>query len=94
MANRNSEDPPYLPLLACGPKRPLAVLNTHASRTTIPLAAEPSAQVPQPAARLQRDRGGTGALPLVAVKGFALLCCAAACGDTHDPGWFFLGQFN
>ena len=23
-----------------------------------------------------------------------LLRCATACGDTHDPGWFFLGQFG
>src|SRR4051794_702889 len=57
-------------------------------RTTISLPIEPSARVPQPAARLQRDRGRTRALPLVGVKGFALLRCAAACGDTHDPGWF------
>jgi hypothetical protein len=37
-------------------------------QTTILRAAEPPARVPQPVARLQRDRGETGALPLVAVK--------------------------
>ena len=54
--------------------------NLFEPRTTIPHAAEPPARVPQPAARLQRDRGRTGALPLVGVKGFALLRFAVACG--------------
>jgi hypothetical protein len=75
-----------LPLLACGQERSVAVLNPNESRTTIPLAAEPPARGPPPAARLQRDRGGTGALPLVGVEGFGLLRCAAARGDTHHPG--------
>jgi hypothetical protein len=54
-------------------------------RTTIPLAARPPARVPQPAARLMRDRGRAGALPLVAVKAAGPLRFAPARGDSHHP---------
>jgi hypothetical protein len=81
-----------LPPLAFRQARPLGVLHLFELRTTIPLAAEPPARVPQPAARLQRDRGSPGALPLVGVKGFALLRCATACADTTTPVGSFLGS--
>jgi hypothetical protein len=44
----------------------------------IPLAAEPPTGVPRPTARLQRDRGWAGALPLVGVKASGLLRFATA----------------
>src|SRR3712207_4369415 len=62
-----------LPLLACGQERPLVAGDSYRISNHHPACGGASGRSASAGARLQRYRGGTGALPLVTVKAYGLL---------------------